>query len=250
LDTTRPFLVSSNIDWDVDKLTPYVKPDLPLGMTDNGEPDYTWYPHEFYYDMVLKVKDEMFKNELGVPSIPTLSSMKKFIFDLGKGERNAIYPLDKNWAHHGAWDDFGGNQYAFKAYDNAIRKRYGTPTSAEDYIRKAQYVNAGSYRAMYEAANHRMWDITQGVMLWKLNSTWPSVLWQLYDWFLNPNAAYYYTKKALEPLHIQLNENNYTVSIINTHHKQHNNLTAHVKVLDFNLNVKWEKEEKFDIYLI
>ncbi len=244
MDPTRPFVATSSYDWDVDKLTPYMKADLPTGMTDDGRPDYTWYPHPYYYDMVNKVKQQMFRNEMGVPSVPTYTSMKKFIFDLGEGEKNDIYPLDKNWAHHGAWDDGG---YVYKAYDVALRARYGTPTTAQDYIRKAQYVNAGSYRAMYEGANHRMWDVTQGVMLWKLNSTWPTVVWQLYDWFLNPTSAYYFSKKALEPLHIQLNEHDFTVSIINTQHQQHQNLTATAKVYDFDLNVTWEKEEKFTI---
>jgi exo-1,4-beta-D-glucosaminidase len=244
LDPSRPFLPTSSIGWDVDSLTPYIKQDLPLGMTDEEAPDYTWYPHAYYYNKVLEVKNQMFRNEMGVPAVSTLSSMKKYIFDLGQGEKNDIYPLDKKWAYHDAWD---GDGYAFRAYDNAIRQQYGQPSTAEEYIRWAQYVNAGSYRAMYEAANHRMWDITSGVMLWKLNATWPQVLWQLYDWFLNPNAAYFYTKKALEPLHIQLNENDFTVSVINTNHKEHANLTALVRVLDFNLNVKWKKEVKFTI---
>ena len=244
MDPTRPFLPTSSYGWDVDELTPYMKEDLPLGMTDEGAPDYTWYPHPYYYEKVLEVKQQMFRNEMGVPSVPTLSSMKKFIFDLGKGKKDDIYPLDKNWAHHGAWDDQG---YVYRAYDEALRERYGFPSSAEDYIRKAQYVNAGSYRAMYEAANHRMWDITSGVMLWKLNSAWPTVVWQLYDWFLNPTSAYYFAKRALEPLHIQLNEHDFTVSVINTNHKEHKNLSVSVRVLDFDLNVKWEKEEKINI---
>lgn len=244
MDPTRPFLPTSSYGWDVDELTPYMKEDLPLGMTDEGAPDYTWYPHPNYYEKVLEVKQQMFRNEMGVPSVPTLNSMKKFIFDLGKGKKDDIYPLDKNWAHHGAWDDQG---YVYRAYDKALREQYGFPSSAEDYIRKAQYVNAGSYRAMYEAANHRMWDITSGVMLWKLNSAWPTVVWQLYDWFLNPTSAYYFAKRALEPLHIQLNEHDFTVCVINTNHKEHKNLSASVRVLDFDLNVKWEKEEKINI---
>ena len=244
MDTTRPFLPTSSYGWDVDKLTPYMKADLPLGVTDEGPPDYTWYPHKYYYDMVLKVKQQMFRDEMGVPSVPVYRSMKKFMYDLGKGERTAIYPLNKNWAHHGAWDL---NGYAFRAYDQAIRRRYGEPKSVKDYIRKAQYVHAGSYRAMYEAANHRMWDITQGVMIWKLNSTWPTVLWQIYDWFLTPNSAYYFTKKALEPLHIQLNENDFTVSVINRKHRSFDHLTASVEVLDSRLRPKWKKEMKLDM---
>jgi exo-1,4-beta-D-glucosaminidase len=34
LDQTRPFLAASSYDWDVEKYTPYIKEDLPLGMTD------------------------------------------------------------------------------------------------------------------------------------------------------------------------------------------------------------------------
>jgi exo-1,4-beta-D-glucosaminidase len=247
MDQTRPFVPTSSYGWDIEKLTPYMSADLPTGMTDEGAPDYTWYPHKYYYDMVKKVHQQMFRDEMGVPSVPTYTSMKKFIFDLGEGPKNEVFPLDKNWAHHGAWDDVDGHSYVYRPYDVALRNRYGFPSSAKDYIHKAQMVNAGSYRAMYEAANHRMWDITQGVMLWKLNSTWPTVVWQLYDWFLNPTSAYYYTKKALEPIHIQLNEDDFSVSVINTKHKELNNLKADVKVYDFDLNVKWEKNTQFSI---
>ncbi len=247
MDKTRPFVPTTSYGWDVDKLTPYMRKDLPTGMTDEGAPDYTWYPHKYYYDMVNKVHQQMFRNEMGVPSVPTYTSMKKFIFDLGEGEKNAIYPLDKNWAHHGAWDDVDGHSYLYRPYDVALRSRFGTSTTAKDYIRKAQYINAGSYRAMYEAANHRMWDVTQGVMLWKLNSTWPTIAWQLYDWFLNPTSAYYFTKKALEPIHIQLNEHDFKVSVINAQHKKFDDLKASVKVYDFDLNVKWEKDTVFNI---
>ncbi len=247
LDSTRIFVPTTSYGWNVDSLTPYMNSDIPTGMTDEGAPDYTWYPHEYYYDMVEKVHQQMFRDEMGVPSVPVYSSMKKFIFDLGKGPKNDIYPLDKNWAHHGAWDDVDGYSYVYRPYDVALRSRYGVPSSVIDYIRKAQFVNAGSYRAMYEAANHRMWDVTQGLMLWKLNSTWPTVVWQIYDWFLNPTSAYYYTKKALEPLHIQLNENDFTVSVINTKHKELKDMSAVVKVYNFDLSKKWEKEKSFSM---
>lgn len=247
LDKTRPFVPTTSHGWDIDKLTPYMSKDLPTGMTDEGAPDYTWYPHKYYYDKVKGVHQQMFRNELGVPSVPTYTSMKKFIFDLGEGPKNEVYPLDKNWAHHGAWDDIDGHSYVFRPYDVAIRSRYGDAKSAKDYIFKSQIVNGASYRAMFEAANHRMWDVTQGIMLWKLNSTWPTVVWQLYDWFLNPTAAYYYSKKALEPLHIQLNEDDFSVSIINAQHTSLTNLKADVKVYDFDLNVKWKKEQSFNI---
>jgi hypothetical protein len=244
LDGTRPFLAASSTSWDINKFTPYIIPDLPLGTTDDGDPDYNWNPEHFYFDKILEVNKQAFRNELGVASVPVYSSLKKFMPRLSTDIKNPLFPLDSTWAEHGAWDD---NNYAFRAYDNAIRKLYGSPVSVEDYARKAQYVNANSYRAMFEAANHRMWDITSGVMLWKLNDCWPSVLWQLYDWYLCQNAAYYYSQIAMEPIHIQMNANTRAVSLVNTLHKNLNDLELTARVVDFNMKTVWTKKESVGI---
>jgi exo-1,4-beta-D-glucosaminidase len=245
LDPTRPFIPASSIWWDWEKLTPYIEDDLPLGMTDHYDPDYTWKPETFFFNKVLEVKWQQFRNELGVPSVPTLSSLKKFINNLGEDKNNTLFPLDSVWAHHGAWD---GNGYAFKAYHNAIKSIYGfNSTNVSDYVNIAQLVNYNSYRAMFESYQHRMWDITNGVMLWKLNSCWPSVLWQIYDWYLNPNAAYYATKKACEPIHIQMNAHDFQVSVINTSNNVLRNFKVTAKIYDFNLKLRWEREEVVNI---
>lgn len=244
LDGTRPFLAASSTAWDIDKLTPYIKEDLPLGTTDDGDPDYNWNPEHFYFDKILEVNKQAFRNELGVASVPVYSSLKKFIPKFSKDTDGPYFPLDSTWAEHGAWDD---NNYAFRGYDNAIRTLYGKPKSVEDYAKKAQFVNANSYRAMFEAANHRMWDITSGVMLWKLNDCWPSVLWQLYDWYQCQNAAYYYSLKAMEPVHIQMNANKPVVSAINRRHVALDSLAVDVRVVDFNMKTVWMKSESLNI---
>ena len=244
LDGTRPFLAASSTSWDIDKLTPYIKADLPLGTTDDGDPDYNWNPEPFYFDKILEKDKQAFRNELGVASVPVYSSLKKFIPRFSTDITNPIFPLDSTWAEHGAWDD---NNYAFRGYDNAIRKLYGSPSSVEDYARKAQYVNANSYRAMFEAANHRMWDITSGVMLWKLNDCWPSVLWQLYDWYLCQNASYYYSQSALEPIHIQMNANTRTISLINTKNRSMDSLTLVARIIDFSMKDVWSRSETVSI---
>ena len=244
LDGTRPFLAASSTAWDIDRLTPYIKEDLPLGTTDDGDPDYNWNPEHFYFDKILEVNKQAFRNELGVASVPVYSSLKKFIPRFRKDTDGLLFPLDSTWAEHGAWDD---NNYAFRGYDNAIRTLYGKPKSVEDYARKAQFVNANSYRAMFEAANHRMWDITSGVMLWKLNDCWPSVLWQLYDWYLCQNAAYYYSQKAMEPIHIQMNANNNNISVINTRHTMLDSLVYEADVVDFDMKRVWYKTGMIDV---
>ena len=244
-DTTRIFLASTAIWWDWEKLSPYVKYDLPVGTTDNGAPDYTWYPIPYYFNMIDSVTDQMFHNELGMDAIPTLSSLKKFVFNLGKDTTNELFPMDSVWAEHGAWD---GGGYAFKAYYNAIKNYYGFKAhDIGDFVRAAQLVNADNYRAMFEAAGSRMWDITSGVMIWKANASYPDFAWEMYDWFLNPNAGYYYVKKACEPLHIQMNANDHEVSVINISHTSINNATVEVRVYDSSLKVRWEHTAEINV---
>jgi hypothetical protein len=86
-------------------------------------------------------------------------------------------------------------------------------------------MNAVGYQGIFEAAGHKLNDIG-GVMLWKLNAAFPSVFWQIYDWYLMPNAGYYFMQKACEPLHIQLNLANNNVTILNRTYKPAENLTA------------------------
>lgn len=245
MDNSRPFIASTSILWDWRAHTQYIKDDLPLGITDSGKPGYSWHPSAYFFDIINEVKGQMFRDELGIPSVPTLSSLKKFIFNLGSNKENPIFPLDSVWAEHGAWDV---NGYAYKSYDDAIRNIYGFKSKKiEDYVRICQIVNLEGYRAMFEAANARMWDITSGVMLWKLNSAAPDVVWSIYDWFLNPDAAYYASKIACEPLHIQMNANDFQVSVINANLQARTNLKASAKVYDFNMKEKWARDVKINI---
>jgi len=245
MDNSRPFIASTSVLWDWRKFTQYIKDDLPLGITDSGKPGYSWHPAAYFFDIINEVKDQMFRDELGIPSVPTLSSLKKFIFNLGSDKNNPLFPLDSVWAEHGAWDVDG---YAYKSYHDAIKNIYGFKTKdIKDYVRTCQIINYEGYRAMFEAANARMWDITSGVMLWKLNSAAPDVVWSIYDWFLNPDAAYYGSQTACEPLHIQMNANDYQVSVINANLKARTNLKISAKVFSYDMQEKWSRDVKINI---
>ena len=242
LDPSRHFIPTTSVSWDVDSLTPYLKPDLPIGTTDDGAPDYAWAPSDYYFDKIDEVYTQMFKNELGMPAPPVYENLRKFIPTIDKpfDVRDRLWPLDSVWAEHGAWC---ANNFVYRGFDNAIRTFYSDPESAADYALKAQLLGADGYRAMVEAANHRAWDITTGVMLWKINSCWPDVAWQVYDWYLTPNAAYYFTKKAMEQLHLQLNANTETVSLINHSDKPAGPIVAEARITDFFLKDKWVRRD-------
>jgi exo-1,4-beta-D-glucosaminidase len=110
-------------------------------------------------------------------------------------------------------------------------KRYGAPESMEDFSDKMQLMNAIGYQGIFEAAGHKLNDIG-GVMLWKLNAAFPSVVWQVYDWYMQPNAGYYFMQNAVEPVHIQLNLISHDVMAINKTYKNTGNLTAQIDVFD------------------
>ena len=124
---------------------------------------------------------------------------------------------------------------------------FGDPKTAKQYSDNAQFLSADGYRAMFEAANHRMWDITSGVMIWKVNSCWPDVCWQVYDWFLTPNASYYFSKKAMEPVHVQLNADDFKVAVINASHQQLDDVTVKVKVINNDMSVAWEETKQLSV---
>ncbi len=47
------------------------------------------------------------------------------------------------------------------------------------------------------------------------NSAWPKLWWQLYDYYLMPNGAFYGARKACEPLHLIYNYGTREVVAVN-----------------------------------
>jgi hypothetical protein len=94
---------------------------------------------------------------------------------------------------------------------------------------KMQLLNASGYRAIFEAAGHKL-NETGGVMLWKLNAAFPSVIWQIFDWYLEPNAGYYFMQRACEPVHVQLNYDDSAVVVVNRSYQNRSALSCQVEV--------------------
>jgi exo-1,4-beta-D-glucosaminidase len=239
-DGTRLFIPSGSFPDYREDVPEWIKKDTPVGMNDYPPISYQWQEPSTYYRWVREERNWMFMIESGSASLPPIESLKSFIPDLGKGVKGVLYPLNETWAHHGA------NEY-YKGYDRALRRRYGAPESVEDYCWKGHLVTANQHRAMFEAVNHRIWDITSGFGEWKLNSCWPSVQWQIFDWYLRPMVSYYYIKKACEPLHVQLNPINSTVTVINNNFESQEDLEVTVKMYDFDMKSIWEKNVKTSI---
>lgn len=160
------------------------------------------------------------------PAIPSLASRRKFLPDPD------VWPPSSAWSMH-----FGGGDYinptVFNAAMNAI---YTTPGSAAEYTRIAQTMEYDSERAMFEAYAKNKYQST-GVIQWMLNNAWPSMIWHLYDYYLDAGGGYFGAKKACEPLHIQYSYDDDSVVVVNSTYKPALGLSASVVVHD----IKWKE---------
>ena len=227
IDGTRPFIPSSS---GFAKLPAGWKgswpDDQPSGVYSGGP--YAWRNPAEYYKLADNAKDWVFKDETGLPSQPTFATLPKVIPNL-TWDTTLPYPLNNTWGYHDACTGAGKYDQYYKEMVN----RYGAPKSIKDFSDKMQLLNAIGYQGIFEAAGHKLND-NGGVMLWKLNAAFPSVIWQIYDWYLEPNAGYYFMQNACEPVHIQLNLDDSVVALINRTHKTQTGLTAQIEVYDQN----------------
>ena len=68
---------------------------------------------------------------------------------------------------------------------------------------------------MYKGRFAKLFQPATGVITWMSHPAQPSFVWQLYSHDLEPNASLYGTRKACEPVHIQLNQSNWHLMVIN-----------------------------------
>jgi len=71
---------------------------------------------------------------------------------------------------------------------------------------------------------------------------WPCLVWQTYDYYFDPTAAYFGCKKANEPLHIQWNPVTDSIEVVNYSAGAGEGLTASAKLIDLHGKVIWEKK--------
>ncbi len=198
---------------------------------------YDYVPPDYWF---IDTKDGGafgFNTETGPgPQVPPVESLRKMI------PADSLWPINSEWYFHCS----RGNFRNLKRYNNAMDERLGSPVNLTDYERKAQLMNYNGMRAMYEAFDANKF-VSTGVIQWMYNSAWPKLWWQLYDYNLMPNGAFYGARKAGEPVHIQYYYGKNSIYVVNNTLKTFNNLTAKVLILNFNMDKKYSKELKVDL---
>lgn len=149
-----------------------------------------------------------FNTETGIGAqLPVIESLRKMI------------PADKLWpVSNDAWSyHCTASKSAMNTLDlltETIESKYGKAKDLGDYLKKADLLNYEGTRAMFEAfrVNHPK---ATGIVQWMLNSAWPSLYWQLYDYYRIPTAAYYGVKKGNMPRQLIYNYKDGVVYLVN-----------------------------------
>lgn len=177
----------------------------PSGMKMNGP--YDFEPADYWYLDERNGGAFGFNTETGIGlNMPVLESLQKMI------PADSLWPLSKSWNYHCTT---AGSMNTTRNIEKPVAGMYGEATGLEDFIKKAQALDYDGTRVMFEAfrANE---PHTTGIIQWMLNSAWPAVYWQLYDWFKVPTAGYYGVKNSNRPVQMVYNYKDNCVYAVNS----------------------------------
>ena len=172
-------------------------------------------------------------SELGMPNVVNIESLRQMM------PESALWPRALDWGLH----DFNLNSNVrISELVSMMDKSWGGADNPEDWLTVAQFINYDGYRAIFEAqSKNRM-----GILLWMSHPCWPSFVWQTYDYYFDPTAGYFGSKKGAEPMHIQWNAATDNVEVVNYNAGDGRDLTAKVEILNLDGSVQWEKSAQVD----
>jgi hypothetical protein len=207
-----------------------------------------------YFDEVPNVT---LRSECGIPNVPSLESMKKFL------PEEKLWPINESWALHDWTYHMNGpaNTYmdALQLYkpgafivptDNVrgqnpnstdpVFVRYkkdvlemveaaGRAYTLSEFQKMAQLINYENFKGVYEGLTVKR---SNGFLMWMSQSSWPSFMWQTYDWYLDTNAGYFGAKAANQATHAVWDPRDDSIVLSNMTPKTYNDVVTNMKVFD------------------
>jgi exo-1,4-beta-D-glucosaminidase len=198
---------------------------------------YEYVVPEFWMEETDRVGDRGgafgFNTETGPgPAIPTIESLTQIL------PKEHLWPVDDWWNFHAGLHDFKD----IRIFQQCLNIRYGEATSLEDFAAKSQLMRYEAVRAMYEAFGRNKYDAT-GVIAWMLNNSWPSMIWNLYDFQLRTGGGYFGTKNAIQALHPLYGYDDNAIWVVSSQYQDARNLKLTAAIYDFNMKQRFSRTE-------
>ena len=179
--------------------------------------------------------------EYGTACLPVIESLRRMM------PAKDLWPINTT-----TWNYLDGNGFhnMTTKYQTAV-EQYGTPNTIDDYAEKGQLVGAVAYRSLWENWNYNKYEFgdrfASGVLFWYHNSPVPQVCSRMWDWYLEPTAALYFTQDALEPLHAQFDFLKNTVSVYNELYRGFEGLRVNFRLINMDMKTIVEKEADLNL---
>ena len=75
----------------------------------------------------------------------------------------------------------------------------------------------------------------------------PSLIWHLYDYYLQPAGGYFGVKKGCEPLHVQYSYDDRGIEVVNSRYESESDLKVTADLYDFNLHKRFSREIRINV---
>lgn len=205
------------------------------------------------------VSSTVIRSERGIPNVPNLESLQRFL------RTENLWPISESWALHDwvyhsngpagtymhALQSYLGGDFdipedhirnpspeesdpvyqEFKAAVDKMRRETAEAWSIEDFSRAAQMINYDSHRGMFDGLSARR---ANGLLMWMSQSSWPSFMWQTYDFYLDTNGGYFGAKAGNQPTRAVFDPRDDSILLANATSAAYDNVTTVVEIFDLN----------------
>lgn len=204
---------------------------------------YDWVAPEYWLEDHKSGGAFGFNTETGPgPAIPPIESLRRMF------PKEHLWPIDDWWNYRTAGEGFKDIQVFsnIHVFTEALDARYGRANNVEDFAFKSQIMNFESIRAMFEGYSRNKYT-SAGVIQWMINSAWPSLVRQLYDYYLRPGGGYFGAKRALEPLHPIYSYDDRSIWVVSSLYKDVKGLRLIAKVYNLDMSEKFSDQVAIDV---
>ena len=197
------------------------------------------------------VTSSVLRSERGLPNVPEFESAMKFL------RPSNLWPISESWALHDWTYHLNGpaNTYmeamkkyldgdfevpldhvqgampsdedpVYREYKAAVAKMVREAAEAwncNEFFTAAQLIDYDHHRGMFDALSARL---SNGLLMWMSQSSWPSFMWQTYDYYLNTNGGYFGVKAGCQPTRALFDPRNDRILLANATPKHYKGLTV------------------------